>query len=71
LTTALQQNTNAKAIFDSLRPSLQLEINRYISRLKTQDSVDRNVLKAIDFLMGKGRFIGRDGLQLQHVIDRH
>jgi hypothetical protein len=57
---ALKQNKKAKAIFDNLRPSLQLEIVRYISRLKTEESVNRNVVKAIDFLIGKGRFVGRD-----------
>ena len=60
LTTALNENGEAKSVFDSLRPSLQLEIVRYISFLKSEDSVDRNVIKAIDFLIGKGRFVGRD-----------
>jgi len=58
---ALKRSKKAKAIFDALTPSLQLEIVRYISRLKTEESVKRNIIKAIDFLMGKGRFIGRDG----------
>lgn len=57
---ALKRNKKAKAIFDKLTPSLQLEIVRYISRLKTEDSVNRNIIKAIDFLLGKGRFIGRN-----------
>jgi len=58
---ALQQNKKAKAIFDKLTPSMQLEIVRYISNLKTEESINRNIAKAIDFLLGKGRFIGRDG----------
>ena len=58
---ALQQNKKAKAIFDKLTPSIQLEIVRYISNLKTEESINRNIAKAIDFLLGKGRFIGRDG----------
>lgn len=62
---ALNHNKEAKTVFDKLTPSLQLEIVRYISRLKTEESVQRNIVKAIDFLLGKGRFIGRDGLQ-QH-----
>jgi len=45
---------------DSLRPSLQKEIVRYISFLKTEESIDRNVDNAIQFLLGKKRFIGRD-----------
>jgi hypothetical protein len=57
---ALRENNQAKTIFDSLTPSLQLEIVRYIANLKTEESINRNILKAIDFLVGKGRFIGRD-----------
>jgi hypothetical protein len=57
---ALKENKQAKDKFDSLRPSLQLEINRYFSFLKTEESIDRNVKKAIQFLLGKGRFVGRD-----------
>jgi hypothetical protein len=57
---ALKQNKSAKKIFDHLPPYLQTEIIRYISFLKTEESVKRNVIKAIDFLLGKGRFIGRD-----------
>ena len=60
LVRALKANKEAKAVFDSLTPGLQREILRYISFLKTEASVDRNVLRAIDFLLGKGRFIGRD-----------
>ncbi|WP_246104279.1 YdeI/OmpD-associated family protein [Mucilaginibacter corticis] len=60
LIKALSLNKDAKAIFDNLRPSLQLEIVRYIARLKSEESVDRNIARAIDFLLGKGRFIGRD-----------
>lgn len=57
---ALKENKQAREVFASLRPSLQLEINRYFSFLKTEESVDRNVDKAIQFLLGKGRFVGRD-----------
>jgi hypothetical protein len=57
---ALQENKEAKKVFDSLRPSLQLEINRYFSFLKAEDSVDRNVTRAIQFLLGNGRFVARD-----------
>lgn len=60
LTKALNENQEAKNIFANLRPSLQLEIVRYISRLKSEESIDRNVIKAINFLLGKGRFVGRD-----------
>ena len=57
---ALRENNEAKKVFDSLRPSLQLEINRYFSNLKTESSVDRNVTRAIQFLLGKQRFVARD-----------
>ena len=57
---ALMENKEAKTKFDCLQPSLQLEIVRYISFLKTEESIERNILKAVNFLLGKGRFIGRD-----------
>lgn len=60
LEQALAKNKRAKKVFDALRPSLQLEINRYLSRLKAKESVDRNVERAIQFLLGNGRFVGRD-----------
>lgn len=59
LLSALGQNKQAKDKFDTLTPSLQKEIIRYISFLKTEASIDRNVAKAIDFLLGKGPFVGR------------
>lgn len=60
LKAALKQNKEAKAIFDKLSPYLQKEIMRYINNLKTEATVDKNVLKAINFLLSKERFIGRD-----------
>lgn len=60
LTKALEDNPEALKIFESLRPSLQLEIVRYISFLKTDVSIDKNVSRAVNFLLGKERFIGRD-----------
>lgn len=65
LISAFALNRQAKAVFDALIPSLQFEIVRYISNLKTEESVDRNVIKTIDFLLGKGRFIGRDPIMKQ------
>jgi len=56
---ALSQNAGAKAVFDNLSPSRQLEIIRYIANLKNEQSIDNNVLKAVMFLSGKGRFVGR------------
>jgi len=60
LVKALEENPEAKRIFDSLPPSRQKEIIRYISFLKTEESVDKNVKRAIDFLLGKDRFVARD-----------
>lgn len=60
LALALDRNAEAKAVFDGLSPSRQKEIVRYIAQLKSEESVDRNVQRAIDFLLGKGRFVGRD-----------
>lgn len=60
LILALQENEEAKSVFDSLAPSMQKEIIRYIAHLKTDESVDRNVRRAIRFLLGKERFVGRD-----------
>lgn len=57
---ALSKNKEAKAVYDNLTPSLRHEIIRYISNLKTEEAIQKNVQKAIDFLLGKARFIGRD-----------
>jgi hypothetical protein len=60
LTKALKENKEAQKVFDGLSPSKQKEIVRYISFLKSDESIARNVEKAIGFLLGKNRFIGRD-----------
>ncbi len=60
---ALKENQEANKVFVSLQPSLQNEIIRYISNMKTEESEERNVVKAIAFLLAKERFIGRDGLK--------
>lgn len=62
LKEALQHNKDAMQVFEVLTPSLQKEIIRYISFLKTEKSIENNINKAIDFLLGKGRFIGREGI---------
>ncbi len=56
----LDASPAAKDVFDAMSPSRQKEIVRYIDALKSAASVDRNVLRARDFLIGKGRFVGRD-----------
>ncbi|MDQ2718682.1 MAG: YdeI/OmpD-associated family protein [Bacteroidota bacterium] len=62
LEIALNKNPEAKIIFDTLTPSTRLEIIRYLSFLKSKESVDKNVIRAINFLLGNGRFIGRGKL---------
>jgi len=60
LLAALDANPAAKEAFDGMAPSRQKEIVRYIDGLKTEESVNRNVRRALDFLVGKGRFVGRE-----------
>ncbi|MBI1224530.1 MAG: DUF1905 domain-containing protein [Bacteroidetes bacterium] len=60
LQAALEGDVAALEKFESLSPSRRVEIIRYISRLKTEESVERNVARAIRFLKGEGRFVGRD-----------
>lgn len=59
LAKALAKNKTAKEHFKQLPPSRQQEIIRYISNLKTEESVDRNITKAIAFLNGNGSFARR------------
>lgn len=60
LELALSEDEEANTVFMNLSPSLQQEVIRYISNLKTETSVSKNVPKAIAFLLGKGRFVGRE-----------
>lgn len=60
LQLALQKNKKANTVFLQLPPSHQKEICRYINFLKTDESINRNIEKAINFLLGNERFIGRD-----------
>ncbi|MFI5218878.1 MAG: YdeI/OmpD-associated family protein [Bacteroidia bacterium] len=60
LAKALNKNKKANDAFKKLSPSRQKEIIRYISALKKETSVDRNVAIAMKFLSGKARFAGRD-----------
>ncbi len=60
LIKAFKSSPAAKKVFDTLSASRQKEIVRYIASLKTEEAVDNNVKRAIDFLLGKERFVGRD-----------
>ena len=57
---ALAAHPQAKAVFEGLRPSRQREIVRYIASLKSPASRERNVARAVAFLMGEARFVGLD-----------
>ncbi|MBP7966976.1 GNAT family N-acetyltransferase [Candidatus Woesebacteria bacterium] len=63
LEDALIANSEAKKIFNSLSPSHQKEIVRYIANLKSEEKVNLNVQKAIGYLLGKNRFVGRPSIQ--------
>ena len=58
--SALNKNKKAKDCFTNLPPSTQKEILRYINNLKTEESIKRNIERAVNFLLKKERFIGRD-----------
>jgi hypothetical protein len=60
LIASLNKNKEAKNVFETLSPSKQNEIVKYISKLKTEESREKNIKRAINFLLGKERFIGRD-----------
>lgn len=57
---ALNDNREAKKAFDNLPPSVQKEMIRYISFLKRENSIAENIIKAIGFLEGRNKFIGRE-----------
>jgi uncharacterized protein YdeI (YjbR/CyaY-like superfamily) len=59
LVEALGKNKKAKAAWDKLTPSRRWEIVRYIGSLKTEESIDRNIVRAIQHLNGKAGFVGR------------
>ena len=69
LLAALEENPEALNVFNQLRPSSRNEIIKYISYLKTEQSIDKNVAKAINFLLGKERFVGRDKPELKLTKD--
>lgn len=60
LKKALTENKQANTAFEKLPPSRQKEIIRYIGFLKSEESVERNIEKAMKHLIGKARFAGRD-----------
>ncbi len=59
LLKALAENKKANEVFEKMPPSRRKEIIRYIDNLKTEESIDRNIKRAISFLLGKCSFVGR------------
>jgi hypothetical protein len=59
-TKELLKNKEAKKTFDSLPASRKKEIVRYISSLKKPESIEKNIQRAIGFLTGGNRFVGRE-----------
>ena len=60
LGAALKKHRDAEVVFDGLPPSRRKEIVRYINHLKSEAAVERNVERAVAFLLNKERFVGRD-----------
>jgi len=60
LVKALNENKQAREVFENLPPSRQKEIVRYISSLKSETSITTSIEKAIGFLTGKNSFAGRE-----------
>lgn len=57
---ALNEHADAKKTFEGLPPSRKLEIVRYLVNLKTEEAREKNITRAIRFLQGSERFVGRD-----------
>lgn len=60
LTAALKKNARANKAFELQTPSRKKEINRYLHALKSKEALEKNVKRAVQFLAGSGRFVGRD-----------
>ena len=60
LSKALADAPVAKQNFDQLSPSRRKEIIRYITNLKSEEAIAKNIARAVKFLTGDGRFVGRD-----------
>ncbi|MGD1317935.1 YdeI/OmpD-associated family protein [Chryseobacterium sp. 2R14A] len=59
LEKAIKKNPVATKNFESLIPSMRLEVVRYINNLKTAESIERNIGKIIRYLIGEGDFFGK------------
>lgn len=59
LDQAIKNDPIALKNFESLVPSRRLELIRYINNLKTEASIQRNILKIIQHLHGEIDFFGK------------
>jgi len=50
---ALSKSKTVKVAFESLRPSRQKEILRYLNSMKSESSLERNIEKVIQHLLGE------------------
>lgn len=62
---ALENDLDAKKQFERLTLSLQKEIIRYLSFLKREESVNKNINLAIGFLKGENSFLTRNPIKLK------
>jgi hypothetical protein len=60
LVEAFKKNLTAKSAFEKLTPSRQKEILRYINFLKSDETIDKNVKRAITHLTSNKPFIGKE-----------
>jgi len=60
LKKAFKENKKAKKAFEKLIPSRQKEILKYINFLRSEESVDKNIQRAITHLTSNRPFIGRE-----------
>ena len=57
---AEKKKKKAQMVFETLSPSRQHEIIRYLAGLKSDTALQKNIPRAINFLLGKERFVGRE-----------
>ena len=57
---ALNENPDSKSVFEKLSASRKLEIVRYLAHLKSEVTLEINIKRAINFLLGNERFVGRE-----------
>lgn len=60
LKAVLKKNARANKAYELQTPSRKKEINRYLHALKSKESLEKNVKRAVQFLAGAGKFVGRD-----------